>query len=170
MLVHRFCFGSSRRLDIFRETSLIALLNGKLESRDARTLEAIASAAWFVRKGVRLYNDLFPFHVVLTERARLDLIRQYNIEASRVVVIHHSMDVDKYGRDVAKGAAFRRRWNVPESQATVFGFAGMLHETKGLDMLIDSAPEIVNSGKVGAYSELLLYINLCACTACLTPF
>jgi hypothetical protein len=136
------------RLDIFRETSLIASLDGRLESQDVRALEAIVEGALYVEKKVQQYNDFFQFHVVLTERARLDFIRQYNVDASRVVVIHHSMDVDKYGRDVVEGAAFRKQWSIPESHATVFGFASMLYETKGLEMLIATAPLIVSSGQV----------------------
>ncbi len=126
----------------------MASLDGRLESQDVDAIEAIVSGALFVEKKVRQYNEFFPFHVVLTERARLDFIRQYNVDASRVAVIHHSMDVDKYGRNVVEGSAFRKRWNVSESHATVFGFASMLYETKGLEMLIATAPLIVSSGQV----------------------
>jgi hypothetical protein len=133
----------------------MALLDGRLESQDVDAVETVVEGALYVEKKVRQSNAFFPYHVVLTERARLDLIRQYNVEASRVVVIHHSMDVTKYGRDVVEGTTFRKRWNVSESHATVFGFASMLHKTKGLEMLIDTAPLIVSSGLVRCNATVL---------------
>lgn len=103
--------------------------------------------------------------VVLTERARLDLIRTYNIPAERVVVVHHSMPTESFVRSPSDGAAFRREHGVPEGPAViVLGYASVLQEAKGLAMLLEAIPNML------ALSPVCGCVCVFLCVRCVLVF
>lgn len=78
-----------------------ALLSGDL--RDPEKARAIAAMAGSIYSSTPFLQKYFPYHVVLTERARLDLVRMLNLAPERVVVIHHSMPVHTFVRNEDAG-------------------------------------------------------------------
>ncbi len=84
-----------------REQFMLAAFKGTLS--DPAVLSMLTNQVLYYHNQVKTFNAYFPIHIVLTERARLDLIRNYNVDPQRVVVIHHSMPVEKFNRDEQAG-------------------------------------------------------------------
>ena len=133
--------GCADSFDVLRETSMKLLFNGRLSSPDHQT--PVLSQAVSFNGQVKTLNRLFPYQIVLTERARLDMIRAYNLAPSRVVVIHHSMPVRQFTRSVGLGVQLRAKLGIPPRDATVVGFAAVLQEAKGIDFLLKIVPEVI---------------------------
>ena len=141
------------KFDNFREIGMAHLFNDEL-IHDHCLGEMVTMAHAF-REQALMFKRYFKYHIVLSERARMDFTRVYGIRPQRTVVIHHSMPVTKYKPAPDAGDAFRARWGVPTRASAppgtlVIGFACMFTEVKGVYFMMQVLPHLLALSEVRA--------------------
>lgn len=147
------------RLDVMREHAMQLNLKGEL--RVQSNIDDISKHTYSYHQQSSRFQRMFPFHVVLTERARLDMVRGSNLAPERIVVAHHSMDVDKFADSALAGTGFRATHGIPGEGVVVFGFASLLQDAKGVELLIKAAPAIVALAPVRPHTCVLVHAPTC---------
>lgn len=103
-------------------------------------------APWSV-KGLRrrfslpIPNAMLP----VADMIRAELIDRYRLDPTRVVTVRNAADIEACDPDPVRGRALRSAFAIP-SDATVFLFAGRLTTVKGVDLLLQAATRLRDTG------------------------
>lgn len=93
----------------------------------------IKSISW-TKKSLKKLYQIIPSLIVHTNGNKIQLQRDFNIDASKISVIHHGTDTKYALCDKAKA---RERFGISSDKA-VFLFYGSIREQKGLDILLQA--------------------------------
>lgn len=111
------------------------------EPRDKETKKRMEGRLFRVVEEVKFF-DSYAHHVATSDHVGDILRRIYMIPPERVHVILNGVDEHIFGRDVRRGAAFRRKHGVPETAKLVVGMSGRLVKDKGHPIMVEALRQV----------------------------
>jgi glycosyltransferase involved in cell wall biosynthesis len=110
-----------------------------------RKLPYVTTCHGFFKKrlGRRLFHCWGRKAVAISRAVKNQLINDFKVDESRIVLIHTGIELDRFIKDVPEEvkAEFKQRWNI--NDVPVVGTIGRLSSVKGQDVLLKAVKRLV---------------------------
>jgi len=133
-------------IDLIHSNEFLANQYGIVASRLCRIPMICHVRVFLTHKAVRNTFIAYTNALIANSQAVADSLVDFNIDPSKITVIHNGIDRKKYEFNTTGRTAFRRRWNI-DSETILLGVIGRICDGKGQDTAIRALSLILEKHK-----------------------